>query len=150
MRISSVLASALLSCAALTGCGVDPTVIANSPGAGDAPGTEATTSTTSLAPPMNEAADCSATGPVAPEEAEVRCDEAQGWRMFAWIGVSGDGIVSLEQWDGATWVTRWYGALCPNGVAMGTPDQLAELGLPSALAEQWGHPRECCYPTMAA
>ena len=81
-----------------------------------------------------------------PEQAQSNCDEVAGWRTFAWIGESGDGIVRIERLSWSAWIPVYYGPLCVNGVAAATPDQLARLGVPEHLADAWGFPRSACQP----
>jgi hypothetical protein len=81
-----------------------------------------------------------------PEHAQEQCDDAVGWRTFAWIGESGDGIVRLERLREYGWVPVYHGPLCVNGVATATAAQLAQLGVPPSLAGAWGFPLSACQP----
>jgi hypothetical protein len=72
---------------------------------------------------------------VPPASSTLKCEA--GWRMFGWIGESGDGILLIQRVNGAQWTTVSYGPGC-GGVASAPVDQLAETGLPRALAEKWG------------
>jgi hypothetical protein len=89
-------------------------------------------------------ADCAEPSLDAPADAVARCDAALGWRMFAWVGESGDGIVQLQQLDQGVWVDRYFGPFCPNGVAAATPTELAAVGVPTSLADEWGFPPSAC------
>ena len=80
-----------------------------------------------------------------PVDAQEHCDQLRGWRMFAWIGASGDGIVRVEHAT-ATWQVVAEGPFCANGVAMATPSQLGDLGMPVDLAGQWGFSPQDCSP----
>ena len=80
------------------------------------------------------------------EQAQSNCDDLAGWRMFAWIGESGDGIVRVERLRGSAWVPVFHGPLCLSGVAAATPEQLARFGVPLGLADAWGYPASACQP----
>ena len=90
---------------------------------------------------------CNTPSPDAPRDAELHCDLDLGWRMFAWIGESGDGIVQVQELVGSEWTERFFGPFCPSGVAAATPDQLSQLGMPAALANAWGYPPSTCTPS---
>ncbi|MEO5839078.1 MAG: hypothetical protein ABIQ73_28720 [Acidimicrobiales bacterium] len=72
---------------------------------------------------------------VPPVGASLKCEA--GWRMFGWIGQSGDGILLIQHAIGASWSTDYYGPGC-GGVASAPSDELVKSGLPRALADKWG------------
>ncbi|MEO8693132.1 MAG: hypothetical protein ABI658_06415 [Acidimicrobiales bacterium] len=72
---------------------------------------------------------------VPPVGASLKCEA--GWRMFGWIGQSGDGILLIQHVAGASWSTDYYGPGC-GGVASAPSDELVKSGLPKALADKWG------------
>jgi hypothetical protein len=78
-----------------------------------------------------------------PDDAQKQCDDRLGWRTFAWIGESGDGIVRIER-AAPDWVVVSEGPYCIGGVAAATPRQLAALGMPRALADTWGYSELDC------
>ena len=80
------------------------------------------------------------------EQAQSNCDDLAGWRIFAWIGESGDGIVRVERLRGSAWVPVFHGPLCLSGVAAATSEQLARFGVPLGLADAWGYPASACQP----
>ena len=106
-----------------------------------------TTSTTTVTTaPVTSAAGVSCSAPAShvlgggvvvtpPAQSSLKCEA--GWRMFGWIGQSGDGILLIQHATGATWTTDYYGPGC-GGVASALPDDLVRYGLPRTLAEQWG------------
>ena len=107
--------------------------------------TATTAPTTTRAPASTVAAgDCSASAShtlsggfvvTPPRNASLKCEA--GWRMFGWIGESGDGILLIQRANGSTWTTNYYGPGC-GGVASAPVNDLVSHGLPRPLAEKWG------------
>jgi hypothetical protein len=102
--------------------------------------------TTGVAPTTTGAAPTSCVAPashalsggvvvVPPASSTLMC--AAGWRMFGWIGESGDGILLIQRVSGAQWATAHYGPGC-GGVASAPVEELVRIGVPRALAERWG------------
>ena len=134
---------------ALASCGDGSTSSVTLPPLSSSTTTSATTTTiattTTRAPASTVAvADCSAPAShvlsggfvvTPPRNASLKCEA--GWRMFGWIGESGDGILLIQHATGATWTTDYYGPGC-GGVASALPDDLVKYGLPRPLADKWG------------
>jgi hypothetical protein len=97
-----------------------------------------TTTTTAPTPVCNAPAIHNIGGGIVvtpPANSSLKCES--GWRMFAWIGQSGDGILLIQHVSGISWVTDYYGPGC-GGVASAPSDELVKSGLPRALADKWG------------
>lgn len=99
--------------------------------------------TTTVAPPTVDACDVPPDPTRVPAEVRTQCDAGAGWRISAWIGLSGDGIILLEQHVDDAWTDVAYGPFC-GGVAAITTADLRSFGVPGDLAESWGYDAEAC------
>ena len=70
-----------------------------------------------------------------PARSTLKCEA--GWRLFGWIGESGDGILLLQRTNASSWTVVYYGPGC-GGVASAPVNDLVSYGLPRPLAEKWG------------
>src|SRR5690606_26227750 len=68
-----------------------------------------------------------------PPRANVECDERAGWRLYFWIGESGDPIYRVQRYDGGEWTDVDYDVACEL-----TTELLSTKGVPGPLATTWG------------
>jgi hypothetical protein len=105
------------------------------------------TTTTAGAAPATRPCDVLPDAAIVPGNAQVHCDGSAGWRVFAWIGESGDGIIYLEQRVEDTWVVAAHGPFC-GGVGAITKSALREHRVPDDLADAWGVEASICSPNV--